>query len=250
MATVTNVKANHRIIDEPQTAARIGARLRRETPGPEAALLDEFLQKLEIHIPRGCRVTMFREPHLECGIPDLVVAVWHVSTAEKWTTDRAALTVADLRMLQYLIWTNSGEEADLRARFRGAKSALDRLAMAQLVRRQRTTWVPMALSHTFALRRLIAIEAKVADWIGVVEQAWRNMWFACESHVLVPAGGSKQHRKRPRGVKVLTPERAVLEIRPCRNGVSPRSYASWLFNEWVWRAEMGADPMGDIERDH
>lgn len=251
MATAIRVRSKPRIIDQPQVAARIGARLRKETPGPEAVLLEEFLKNLEINIPRGCRATIFREPHLECGVPDLVVAVWHVSTAEKWSAERSALTVADLRMLQYLIWTEGDDEIDLIGRFKGAKSGLDRLAAAKLVRRRSTTWIPMALSQTFALRRLIAIEAKVADWVSVVEQAWRNTWFACESHVLIPSGRSEQQRIRPpRGVRVFTPERTVLEIRTRRHGVLPRSYASWLFNEWVWRAEIGAESIGGIERDH
>lgn len=250
MTTAAQVRPQHRIIDQPHTAARIGARLRKETPGPEADLLGEFLHNLEIDIPRGCQATIFREPHLECGIPDLVVAVWHVSTAEKWVADRSAVTVADLRMLQYLLWSDGDDETDLRARFKGAKSGLDRLATARLVRRRGTMWIPMALSTTFALRRLIAIEAKIADWVGVVEQAWRNTWFACESHVLVPTDRARQHRaKPPRGVRVFTPERAVLEIRTRSRNVAPRSYASWLFNEWVWRDEIGAEQLGGIERD-
>lgn len=250
MATATKGRPKPRIIDQPRTAARIGARLRKETSGPEADLLGEFLRNLQIDIPRGCQATIFREPHLECGVPDLVVAVWHVSTAEKWVADRSAVTVADLRLLQYLLWTEGDNESDLRAQFKGAKSGLERLATARLVRRRSTMWIPMSLSTTFALRRLIAIEAKVADWVGVVEQAWRNTWFACESHVLVPTGRAITHRaKPPRGVKVLTPERPVLEIRTRSRNVAPRSYASWLFNEWVWRAELGAEQLRGIERD-
>lgn len=250
MASKTRAKPRLRLIDCPEAAAPIGVRLRRASPGPEAALLTDFLDKLQLEVPHGCQATIFREPHLECGVPDLVVAVWHVSTAEKWVADRSSVTVADLRMLQYLLWSDGDDETDLRARFKGAKSGLDRLATARLVRRRGTMWIPMSLSTTFALRRLIAIEAKIADWVGVVEQAWRNTWFACESHVLVPTDRARQHRaKPPRGVRVFTPERAVLEIRTRSRNVAPRSYASWLFNEWVWRDEIGAEQLGGIERD-
>lgn len=239
METAVRISPKHRMVDHPQAGARIGARLRRGNPGPETTLLEEFLHNLKIEIPRGCRVTMFREPHLECGVPDLVVAVWHAATAEKWLADRSAVTVADLRMLQFLLWEEGEFETELRTRFQGAKASLERLSAAGLARRRGSMWLPMSLSGTFALRRLIAFEAKVADWFGVVEQALRNTWFACESHVLVPAGASGPRRTNlPRRVRVFTPERAVLEIRARYRQVTPRSYASWLFNEWVWRAEM------------
>lgn len=71
------IAARHRpaVIDTPALGSRVGVRIRSERSGPEADLVAEFLRRLVVEVPRGCKYTIFREPHLECGVPDLVVAV-------------------------------------------------------------------------------------------------------------------------------------------------------------------------------
>lgn len=149
------------------------------------------------------------------------------------------MTHSDLRVLQYLVRAESATDEELRTLYpRGLGATLERLADARLVRRWRDMWTPLSLSRTFAIRRLIALEAKIANWPAVIHQARRNTWFACESYVLLPAleRASRSHRRPPRGLRVCTPEDAVIRVRMTEGSV-PRCYASWLFNEWVLRVE-------------
>jgi hypothetical protein len=108
-----------------------------------------------------------------------------------------------------------------------------------MVRRIRNSWVARPLSHSFAVRRIIAVEAKVAEWAAALDQASLNTWFASESYVLVP--------HVPRGERLLAAAKSLGVGVWARNSKAkyavstssanlPRSYASWLFNEWVWRA--------------
>lgn len=111
-----------------------------------------------------------------------------------------------------------------------------------LARSGRSGWRAAPVRQVFAARRIIAFEAKISDWPGVLEQASLNRWFASESYVLAPRG--------PRDPAILTAIRSLGiglwiegERRPSipvsRRGASrPISYASWLFNEWAWRESM------------
>ena len=229
------------VIDTPASGSRVGVRIRAARSGPEAELIEEFLQRLVVEVPRGCKYTVFREPYLECGVPDLVVAVWRVCAAGKWVDERAHVTPSDLRVLQYLVRAGGATIEELKALYpRGLGQTLSRLADARLVRRWQGMWMPLSLSRSFALRRLISVEAKIANWSAVVEQARRNTWFACDSYVLLPTR-SKSHpgrssRRPPPEVRICTLEDAVFRVRVNEETV-PRCYASWLFNEWVLRAE-------------
>ena len=238
-ATIAERCPRPAVIDTPASGLRLGVCIRSERGGPEADLVAEFVRRLVVEVPRGCKYTIFREPHLECGVPDLVVAVWRSCTVEEWVEERADVKPSDLRVLQYLVRAKGAADEELQMLYpKGWRAAVDRLADARLIRRWRRMWVPRSLSRSFALRRLIAVEAKIADWSGVIQQAQRNTWFACDSYILVPAPAQTERsgRRPPRGVRVCTPDDAVIRVGLAEETV-PRCYASWLFNEWVLRAE-------------
>jgi hypothetical protein len=217
-----------------------GAKFRRQRPGPEQDMLEEFLaEALPFRVPRGCNLTLFREPRLDSGFPDAVLVVWHEATVRRWTCARADLKAQDLRLLQLLVECGPLDEAQLRATWRLRPAAsLDRLAAADLVRKTRSRWAAKSVQRSFAVRNIIAIEAKVADWKSAAEQAYLNTWFTTESYVLLPAA-KKGHpllaAAKNLGIGVLSPTQGLLR-RPRSKPVLPRSYASWLFNEWAWRA--------------
>lgn len=85
---------------------------------------------------------------------------------------------------------------------------------------------------------MIAVEAKIDEWKAALEQAHLNTWFASESCVLVPRVPRNSELLRTAqelGVRVLARESDQWDIPdPIRSG--PRSYVSWLFNDWAWRA--------------
>jgi hypothetical protein len=223
-----------------RTQRGIGAAFRQSRPGPEEGLVDWLIGALPFEVPPTCRATVFREPRLDSGFPDLVIVVWHPATMQKWASARDKLTPADLRLLQYLVSNGPADEDDLRAVFSGRqlRAALDRLEEAILVRRFRSGWAARSIQKSFAVRNIIAVEAKVADWQRAAQQAYLNTWFTPESYVLLPdaaKGHPLRAAARKLGIGVVSKAQGLVR-RPRTDGALPRSYASWLFNEWAWRA--------------
>jgi hypothetical protein len=227
------------IIDS--ASGHLGASFRRRRHGPEALLVDAFLDRKELQIPRGCRAVAFREPRLESGCPDLVLVVWHPRTAQRWSSERAALSPEDLRVLHFVLRNGPSEMETLRTvTGRNVAASVERLEAAGTVRRMKDRWAARPLSQAFAVRAIVAIEAKMKEWDAVLQQAWLNTWFASASFVLVPQGRRSKGlltRAERMGIGVLTDEMGKVDLRRCSTGAQPVSYASWLFNEWVWRAE-------------
>ena len=95
------------------------------------------------------------------------------------------------------------------------------------------------MSKIFALRKIVAVEAKIANWKRAIEQAINNTWFASHSYVLMPSlkniedvvSVSSQF-----GIGVIIQESdsnsIVSQAKPLE---IPSSIGSWLFNEWVIR---------------
>jgi hypothetical protein len=96
---------------------------------------------------------------------------------------------------------------------------------------------------TFAVRSIIAFEAKISSWAIAVQQAFINRWFATESYVLVPKH-APLHRlvtvAGDVGVGVWTEGARRPVLRAVKSDArQPVSYASWLFNDWSWRQARG-----------
>jgi hypothetical protein len=223
-------------IVDSSTSPSNGILFRKGRSGPEQDLVDWFLQLHAVKTREGERLTVFREPRLPSGFPDLVVVVWKESIAAKWGAERRSITPADLRLVQYLATMGSANLIALKALFGSdAERSLGRLESSDMVICQKSQWRARALSQIFAIRRIVAIEAKVAEWRAALDQAFINTWFTPESYVLVPAvpkGAKLLETALQHGVGVLSKERLRLVERRLKQ---PRSYASWLFNEWTWR---------------
>ena len=231
-----------------RSAAMAGTVFRRQRPGPEADLIAEFLENFPFDVPRGCHATVFCEPRIESGFPDLVVVFWSIATANKWKRERADVTQQDIRLVHHLHDSGPASTKQLAAMFtRRLSKSLERLEAAHLIRDDGKNWRPRPLADSFAVRRIIAIEAKVHDWADAVNQAYLNTWFASDSFVLLPTHKHKQHIRaaaRSRGVRLCNPDDAVSCKRPAFPEKLPRSYASWLFNEWAWRfAQLRGGPL-------
>lgn len=228
------------VIDAQRSSSTHGLSLRKGKDGPEQDLLNWFLDQNIFSVPRGHNVTVFREPRLPSGFPDLVFVVWKDSVARHWTDDRARLTPADLRIMHFLGNEGPTSVEDLRTLFSpNVEDRLELLAEAQMVRAKGTSWRARSLESTFAASHIIAVEAKINEWKGALDQAHLNTWFASESCILVPRIPRNSELLRAateRGVRVFAKEdEASIKIqRTARSG--PKSYVSWLLNEWAWRA--------------
>lgn len=218
----------------------LGARYRRVSAGPEADLIAKFLAHPPILVPPGCRLTVFREPALESGFPDLVAVIWKPCVTRTWPTTRTALTIADFRMMQHLLRSGGMALTSLMDVFgRDGLRSLARLEANAMVRSQGSWRAARALGGIFAVREIVAVEAKMTAWSSALEQASLNRWFASKSYVLVPQlpkdpSVLETARFRGIGIWVMQNDRARRELQAA-SAKQPVSYASWLFNDWVWR---------------
>ena len=197
------------------------------------------MDALPIGPPRDCRTTLFREPRLLSGFPDLVAVTWHVPTTERWAGARREVATADLRVLQLLVSSGPAADADLTRLFGKVPAAsLGRLAAGGLVRKRAGMWASRRLEESFAVRGIVAFEAKISDWAQAIHQASANRWFASESYVLVPAVPRRSTllaQAKRAGVGVwVEGENTPVQQAPSTIEQQPMSFASWLFNEWAW----------------
>lgn len=201
--------------------------------------MDEFLQSFPLRPPPDCRVAVLREPVLESGIPDLVIVFWRPDVAKRWTPARWVLTKQDLLILQFLLSSGPIHHRDVIERF-GSRSrrSIERLIDARMAREGRGILRAIAPRVTFAIRRIVAIEAKISRSQAVLDQALLNTWFTAESYVLLSSKVVEERflaRAREVGIGVLRPKDTLLRPRAVARTDQPRSYASWLFNEAIIR---------------
>jgi hypothetical protein len=224
------------IFDCDSNASGSGIVFRKGRSGPEQNLVDWFLERNAVKPRRGECLTVFREPRLPSGFPDLVAVIWKKSVAWEWRNERRNITAHDLRLMQFLVTSGPSQLPELRFFFgAGIIRSLDRLERSHMVVLSKQQWQARALSQTFAIRRIVAIEAKVAEWRAALDQAFINTWFTPESYILIPAvpkGAGLLETAVRHGIGVLSKEKlGLVEHRVTQ----PLSYASWLFNEWTWR---------------
>ena len=118
------------------------------------------------------------------------------------------------------------------------RGSLERLQGLDLIRMTRAGWRAEPVHRTFAIRRILAFEAKISALTAALHQAALNRWFASESYLLLPRLPSADLRTRASasGVGVWLSGASKPVVRATRAPVGrPVSYASWLFNEWTWR---------------
>jgi hypothetical protein len=215
---------------------------RKPTAGPEYDIVLDYIKRQLPSSPQGQSRTIFLEPNIESVFPDIVAVYWHVDTAMRWSENRAKLTKVDIRMLHYMALVKQADDLQLKGSFSKRVSvSLERLHDADLVSYRSGSWRVKPLSKIFAVRRLITIEAKVNAWQKGLHQAFYNTWFASESYLLIshiPKASRLLDEAERFGIGVVTHGQHLNKSAACaRKERIPKSYASWLFNEWVWRAK-------------
>jgi len=234
------------VIDSSRGGALVGPSFRSLRLGPEGELLERFLSAPPFDVPAGCEAVVFREPRLPSGFPDLVIVIWDSNKTVRWLPARQALTREDVRVAHYLYHNGPCPDAQLKAVFTcSVVKNIERLDAAGVLRADGSRWQTRSMAKVFAARQIIAVEAKISEWKIGLEQAVLNTWFASESYMLVPdvpRRSSLLERAKALGIGVWAKDHAPLK--PERAKPLPRSYASWLFNEWAWRVSAGSEVNG------
>lgn len=116
-----------------------------------------------------------------------------------------------------------------------------------MVRHVGASWMPCSLRRSFAASKIIAVEAKIGKWAEVLNQALLNTWFASKSYVLVPRlpSGQQLAEAKRLGIGVCSMDDQGVKEVASESARLPRSYASWVLNDWAWRSAQ--DVRGKIE---
>lgn len=203
-------------------------------------MVDDVLGSLRAEVGGRRRLTVFCQPSLDTGFPDLVGVVWRPTVARTWSKQREQLQATHLRLMHALANTGWADveflEGIFRCRLGRTLAFLDDLGLVIRTPRQCRA---RTLNSIFAVDQIIAIEAKMAWWQRAVEQAGTNVWFSSESHALIPTIPksntlAETARRFQVGVLAFDASRPAAFCDAPQRPV-PLSYGSWLFNEWVWR---------------
>lgn len=218
----------------------LGLRFRSAIAGPEQMLVNEFLQAVKARLSSEQRLSVFVQPAIETGFPDLVAVVWRYDIAQKWALERERLRQSDLRLLHLLATHGAIDFPFLREAFhRGLHGMLSRLEEADLITVGSSKCNARPLSKLFAVQHIIAVEAKVSATQRALEQAGANTWFSSESYALLPKACTGDRLKdiaAGLGVGVIGLEQEhATKVYGASLRTVPLSYGSWLFNEWTWR---------------
>lgn len=216
---------------------------RKTRKGPELDFLQKYLQSYLPLVPKGQELTVFIEPNVDSVFPDAVAVYWDLNIAKKWNEQRLFLSKQDIRLLHYFSLVDTTDYLKLETAFScNLYKSLKRLEDAQLIKKnKKNSWSIKPLKSIFAVKRLITIEAKISDWQGGLLQAFFHTWFASESYLLIsklPKNKKIVDDASRLGIGIATDEvpleKSLAKAR-CEN--IPKSYASWLFNEWAWKAK-------------
>ncbi len=211
--------------------------------GPEAELVKNFIRS-NFPTPRnGDARSIFIEPRLGPMKPDIVIVDWNPSILKGWPKDRNQLRDIDLRLAHLIYIEKIISEDRLRVFFpRHLKTCLLRLEKANFVNKVNKLWSLNPLSKIFAIKRITTFEAKISGLIRALEQAYFNTWFASEPYVLISIRKPKENfikKARLYGIGCwqfsgIEPPRILLRS---SQKTIPRSYASWFFNELLWKTQ-------------
>jgi hypothetical protein len=224
----------------------IGLFTRNNTYGDEYTLVEQFIDYYCSSFRRNnkkMRLAVFVEPRIDSGFPDVVFASYLPSILDNWSNEREKLDVADLKVLSYLSGNGreKGEMIITKLGFseKQAISSLEKLMDAKLVTYRAGGWQIRKLRDIFNIKKLIAVEAKLSDVSGVVDQSYINTRFASHSYALInstnPASETKK-RFAEYGIGLYSGGSRFKKQVEAKRYTLPSSYVSFQFNEWIGRA--------------
>lgn len=224
-----------------QTSNTIGTVFRQPTPGPELDIVNMYCEEHLANLGMDESLSIFLEPKINTGFPDIVAVFWDKEVSHRWPEERANLTPSDLAIVHHVNLVGKLSVDQLLKRFGTRKTSemMLRISDSQVADVKSSELLRRPLNKTFAVNRLVAIEAKVRDWSKGLDQAFLNTLFASESYLLLdslPNSESLFKKAEKLGIGVLDKGRSVTKpyLKP-KIGALPNSHATWLFNDWAWK---------------
>ncbi len=134
------------------------------------------MNEFNISVPNDCRVSTFIEPRIGTCFPDIVVIIWHEPTTKKWFPARKSLSISDLRLIHLLFSLGPVPSSRLEMYFKiNPIHILERLQEAGVVYLKDELWTLKPLDEIFAIRKILAFEAKMKPSDEAFRQALVNI---------------------------------------------------------------------------
>lgn len=214
--------------------------------GPEYDFVDNFLVIYKNKLSsENNSYTIYFEPFIGSGFPDIVVVLWDENKMKNWHPERNKLNSTDLKILHHMISNkNKYTSTDLIAKLgyseKQVVKSINKLSNARLIKNYKNkTFKVCSLNDAFFVKSIIAIEAKIKNWKTAFIQAETNLWFASESYVLLPdriINDNIINRATCSPVGLLSlNDNDYNVISKSEKRKMPVSYCSWIFNENIGR---------------
>jgi len=118
------------------------------------------------------------------------------------------------------------------------KTIIDKLRERGLVIKKGDKIKSKPKKEVFAIKSIVAIEAKLRQWKRAIFQAQRYLWFTNNSNILVPTNCNRQLskiinscKKYHVGLITLSKDKKILTIIKRKKRKPYNTYLAWLLNE-------------------
>lgn len=223
----------------------IGFYTRAITEGNELELVKEFIDYY-IHVflknNKANNLAVFVEPRVASGFPDIVFASYSTKILDNWSDTREKLDTNDLKVMSHLISSGGCTGNDLMTGLklceRAVLQALENLLDSKMVWRSQGLWKPVDMKKIYHVKKLVSVEAKMADMKKVAEQSLINTWFASQSYALVNTANPQTSTIRSfekQGTGLYCKRKGFKKVVEAQKLKLPSSYLSLQFNEWIGR---------------
>lgn len=228
----------------------VGVPLRKPTVGVESEVVARFLEGFIASKRKqssSAGISVFVEPRLEYGFPDLLIAYHNPRRVAPWGENRDSLSERDFKILSYLMkHPRKRHSVDSITRALGFRVSQVEMSLGVLegcgfLAETGGVWRCAARSSFFALTGLVSIEAKVGKPGVVLEQATKNTVFSSQSYSLLAGGrvfDSTKSRFAARGVGIILGESGQVVLKAEAKPV-PVCTTSLRVNEWITRQYAG-----------
>ncbi len=222
----------------------IGLKSRTSKEGPELDLVEEFIYEVpKIFKPKMNKLALFIEPLIDGAYPDVVVTEYNPKIIDGWKEQRNLLDKIDFKIFenlrQYRGLTSTELFKNTNHNYKTLLQCLEKLYDADLIERKQGKWKARPLKETYSVKRLVSVEAKMKEWKTLLSQADANQWFTSESYALSSVKNPREstiNKFRDYGIGLYSlSNQRLVKLNEAKKQSLPKSYMSWMFNEWVGR---------------
>ena len=210
----------------------------------EMEFIDDFLRVAESINNSAHVIKEFRTGY---GLPDILSIEYDKHTLKKRIRNvkSAKLRPFDIKAAYAMVYLSKRRwvkletlRTDMSASNGSIKSLVENLVQRKMAVKKGDLIKCVPKRDIFAIRAVVAIEAKLKKWKAAIFQAQRYLWFTNNSNILIPAINSTQLKKIKDSCKkyhvgliTFSKDKTLSPIVKIRKRKPYNTYLAWLLNE-------------------